>query len=491
LETALPFDFGEFSVRSLGVTVNLPQALGELYPFVAAGLLNGDPALSTSYFAGLLDKVSGPDTAFTLVGYASAVAHELRHYHDYLATPFGGSVMVDHVLASRYVLPAAYVLADEPTVGVPLQQWQALTPRLMRAYKSRTRTGQFNDRPPEALARFTDSADAILKQVRLKHGRSVNWPELDIETTHLLEVSALAIQVEEIERRFGRERAVSFAQYVNQLGVETYTRVFTLFNHFANELSPGRFFSPAVISGVIFFALCGTSEADKEWSHPPDRLMAVLGYLQASRDYPTDDNILAILDHVAVNVCHVPTIRESLAASVKLHNELSEGLPRLAPGGAAKLNDQGLIDGYRGWAKAHEHMVSAILEDPMSYIDPARYLQNSERWVAAPQYLGGTRFATSGESRLIAQLKQAGWKVVWGYGDQAVSPDEVLGVGLMAAPTMTAGQPVLADADATHLSHTTWVVYLLWSTDMLNPVQRAVGANLLKLANPNWDVLLL
>ena len=44
---------------------------------------------------------------------------------------------------------------------------------------------------------------------------------------------------------------------------------------------------------------------------------------------------------------------------------------------------------------------------------------------------------------------------------------------------------------AARLSHTTWVVYLLWSTDMLNPVQRAVGANLLKLANPNRDVLLL
>ena len=65
--------------------------------------------------------------------------------------------------------------------------------------------------------------------------------------------------------------------------------------------------------------------------------------------------------------------------------------------------------------------------------------------MAAPQYLGGSRLATSGEARLIAQLTQAGWTVV----------------------------------------------YLLWSTDMLNPVRREVGANLPKPANPKRDVQLL
>ena len=39
----LPFEMGEFSLRTLGVTINIPDGLGPLLPYVGSFLLASDP----------------------------------------------------------------------------------------------------------------------------------------------------------------------------------------------------------------------------------------------------------------------------------------------------------------------------------------------------------------------------------------------------------------------------------------------------------------
>jgi len=493
----LPFDFGEFSLRSLGITLTLPEQVMQRYPKIALASLHrfrsGDERID--FFRQLFQDEPDDAAKFAVVGYASVFAHEIRHYHDYLATPFGAATMIDLMLAARYLPLIYYLLRDEQSIGLPLQAWEKLSSRLHRVYQQQPGHGSFKENPPEGTGRFTASADAILSRVHARLGRSRQHPEGTLETRDILEASALSIQTEQIERIFDYPTAVTFANNVReQAGTETYSRLWQLFNTAAADISPGFFFSPAVANAIILFALCGTDKEGEEWSHPADRINAVLGYLLYSKEFPTEENILDILEYCS-KIYNIPTMAQSLEESVDFTARFAKGLriewEKDTETLGVELSDDKLYNCFDSWVAAHEQMVSRILQAPLTYCEPKLYLSLINDWAAAPVYLAGSGPAFSVESPLVKNLRDAGWIEVWGEGDLKYSPDEIVQVELMHGPEMTEGSPVLLREEAQFLSLTIWMTYAIWSQGMLHPNHRRVAVAALRGANPGWNVLLL
>lgn len=496
--TLPPFDFGEFSCRSLGVTVNLPEEVGRRFPDAAASAVLAFGSTAPERVAELrrlYTERTDPATRFLLAGYASAMVHELRHYHDYLATPFGASTMADYMLAARYCLPAMAGMAREPTVGLPLQRWQSLSPALHAAYQRHTKSGAFSATPPAALGRITASAQSILQRIERRLGPSPTHPESELTTRHLLEVSALCTQIEYVELLFGYEAAVEFALYVSEYpGTALYSSLIALFNAVADGIAPGQHFSPLVMNAIVFHSLCASGDPDAEWSHPVDRLHSVLGYLQHAREFPDASNVLDILEHVSTAFAY-PGMEESLNASVQRTSELAHALRALAARdrGNGLPADEGLVDCFDAWAAAHEFMARAILRRPGAYLEPASYLDatTAGAFVAAPLYLAGEGPAFRTSEAIVAAFRRAGWTTVWGLGDLDESPDAVQVASLLASPGMTVGHPIIPLDRARYLSMMLWVTSALWSSSMLSPLQRQVASAVLRSGPVEWEVLLL
>jgi hypothetical protein len=149
----LPFNFGEYSPRTLGVTVNLPIELGERLSGIAAGLI-AEPRERQEWFGQLFREGSDRAEKFLALGYASAAFHELRHFHDYLVTPVGTLDAGDYMMAAANLLPALLLLKNQKRIAVPLQAWTAMPDRLYASLRGHGREMLLR-KPPELTEGYT------------------------------------------------------------------------------------------------------------------------------------------------------------------------------------------------------------------------------------------------------------------------------------------------------------------------------------------------
>ena len=110
-------DFGGFNSRFHGATVRLASAADwEVYQALrAGGRAWPDPRLSD-------------DELFGILSIASALAHEIRHFHDFLITPYGGHVfrLRIHAALNALQLLVPIMKSDANCLPFPIQKWCSL-----------------------------------------------------------------------------------------------------------------------------------------------------------------------------------------------------------------------------------------------------------------------------------------------------------------------------------------------------------------------------
>lgn len=474
----LPFDFGEFSLRSIGVTINVPDAVAERYADLVKSLFatsqDEDGAASLkSYFA----KLQSANERFIAKTYSTVMDHERRHFHDFLGTPFGATIMRDMMLAARYFPVALNQLLGENVIALPLQSWSGLSPQLHEIYQKQFAPALFNQQPPRTMDRLTQAVINILNRVQASFTAA----------QPILEASALCIQIEQIEELYGYEEAVSFAETINKMdNAGAYTKMWTLFNNVTNEIDPEYNFSPMVANAILLYGLCGNSDGE-EATTPNRRIEMVLGYLLHAREIATDDNIWDILNHCS-SVFQIPTIEESLAKSVADSKEFVQALRHLGEKDSATLkidvSNKELYDCYEAWITAHEYMAKKIGEDPAGYCEPVTYLKQLENWVATPVYIAA-KFPYDNP------VVKKGWETVWGMGDGDNIAQGILYSELVQQKQLQSGTCVFTLEEANMLSQTIWMIYTIWSRNMLRPMHRSIGRSVLNHVNPEWKIHLL
>jgi hypothetical protein len=196
----------------LGITVNLPLDLGErlkdIFLYLTA---NGKEQLQG--FSRLLQEASSEDERFLILGYASTVCHELRHFHDYLLSPIGVMDGGDFVMAAINLLPAMIILKQEAKVVIPLQAWETLSDRLY-SILNRAGKGTLGRKPPELTRGYTQAVEDRFQSVLARQELSVESPVGSITTAHIVECSALAVQAAYLILMYGAESWPVFREWL-------------------------------------------------------------------------------------------------------------------------------------------------------------------------------------------------------------------------------------------------------------------------------------
>jgi hypothetical protein len=488
-ETRPPiFDFGEFSPRCLGVTVNLPEELGEHMYSMAAFLLADDPEERRHEFVKTFVQDSeDPAAQFIGISYGSVVSHELKHFHDYLASPFGCSVMREHFLLLLQGFVTIPRLLAEPVIGIPLQSWRDLSDSLHQVYTKQSGCRGFKRFPPESTRKTTEYVEVVLRTIQAWHSNPPSAPGFPISTRHLIEAAAIEVQLAVISKSFGPEWAVFFGDHLAKLDkAGTYSTVAGIWRTVAEKFRTS--IPAAVRNAVLFYALCGKPAAgpDDLDAHPASRFVTIMGHMRERNGIPGRDEVLAFLDSCA-GKHHWPTLTEALEESRHANRQyalVARQMARSQGGGDEDRFPHLLFDAYDGWVSAHDEMISRIVKDPLAYLDPVQYLDAAEHWVAAPKYVSttSTEFFREG-ARLYTALIERGWKPVWGVGSA-----EEGSCALFYSPDFTVGLPVITREHAFVLSLYIWDGYALWSRGMLNPASRWVVTQTLARMKTSGDM---
>lgn len=475
----LPFDFGEFSLRTIGVTVNVPESIIQRYANLITTMFsastNGDHVenLRSKY-----EKYEGANEKFIMATYNTIVVHEKRHFHDFLSTPFGSTIMQNLMLACRYIPMAINQLHREDVIAFPLPAWASLNPKLYNIYQKQFTHSIFNEHPPMSINRISESVTKILNRVQAQFSSA----------QQILEASALSIQIHQIEELYGYEAAISFATEVNKKDAAgTYTKMWSLFNTIASKIHEDYYFSPMVANAILLYGLCGNNKEGEETENPIYRINSVLGYLMHSKEIATEENILDILDYCS-SIFNIPTISESLTKSVADSKNFIQILKQLGNQDSELLkvdvSNKELYNSYASWVKAYEYMADKIIKDPTMYCDPASYIQQTPNWVASPLYVAGKFPAQN-------QLIKDEWQTVWGIAEKDMIDQGILDAELIQQKKLTSGKIIFSLDEANLLSQHIWMIYTLWSKSMLRPVHRSIACEVLKTYKPEWEILLL
>jgi hypothetical protein len=488
---SVPFEVGEFSTRSLGVTVNLPARLGDHFRYMSAVTLGGDPVpVRLQFLEDFLKKFPDDDARFIGLCYGTVAGHELRHFHDFLATTYGAFIMAEHMLAISYLFVVMAAMSEEPTIGVPLQAWAKLPEELHDAYRRETKSGMFSRTPPDITTRFTEIELSILDRIKRWRGTSpAHFPDW-LATSHLVEATAIEVQATHMREVFGSERLAFFCNYLRNIDTErTYTIMWDFWDTISKQ-SPARpHFSSAVRNAIAFFALCPplNSKPTDPLAHPTGRFFSLVGYLASRRWVPHDEDVLNLINGWAEKA-GLPGLTEALTASAIYQEQFVQRLRIICKENAEVLGEniypEGFLRACEALASAHKHMVTAVLSNPLRYFDPEYYIEDADRWVAAPQYIATDTTMFSGP--MFEDAEQRGWRPV-------VSRQGKAGVyhNLLYHPLTSPGQQILPPDLAGEFSIYVWMTYWLWSYGMLSSVHRQAAATVWRTGRPEQEILLL
>src|SRR4051812_46556054 len=478
----LPFNFGEYSPRTLGITVNLPLELGERLKDVFLYLSADNPEAQFEGFGRLFREASSEDERFLILGYASTVYHELRHFHDYLLSPIGVMDGIDFAMAAINLLPTMLILKQEQKVVVPLQAWEGLSDRLY-SILNRSGAGTLGRKPPELTKGYTQAVEDRFQSIVARQELSVESPVGPITTAHIIECSALAVQAAYLILNYGGESWPVFRDGLNRVDRSgDYTRVSQLWDWAFQWRPAGVHFSYFVLNSILFMSLCGfpdEAQSNGFRDDPPFRLLSILNYLAKRREAPGDETILPMLDDWA-REAGVLSMGEALNLAMRANREYLTGVFAEMSSLEQTLGFplyRGTRDLFETWMASREHMAQEFLRDQLTYLDPVRYLRNRDRFVACPLYLSTTSGLFDSKSELMDLMRNAGWTPVFGRrsSDNRRSVHQ-----LLRAPGLTTGHVFLDRKQSWDLSSTIWLSHVLWSRDMTGASEREVAVLALK-----------
>ena len=372
---SLPFNFGEYSPRTLGITINLPVELGDRLKQILPYLFADTAEEHLQGLRSLFHQAANDDERFIVLGYASALYHELRHFHDYLLSPIGTLDATDFIMAAVNLLPAQIVLRSEEKIVIPLQAWETLSDR-MYAILNRQGKGTLRRNPPDLSRGYTRAVDERFKALEARQNLSADLPDGPLTTAQIVEASALNVQAAYLLLNYGAEAWPVFRDGLNRADTTgDYTRVSRLWDRSFTWRPPGANFSFGVLNTILFCSLCGFPDETQPpgfRDDPPHRLVSILDYLEKRREVPTNASIIEILNDWAEQA-NTLTFQDALTVALQGHRqyltELYAEMSSLeqALGVAIYTGTRELI---AAMADAREHMVAEFLREPLTTLTP-------------------------------------------------------------------------------------------------------------------------
>jgi hypothetical protein len=201
-------ELGRLDATHLGMWLNFDAVRREADPSLthlvaeAAGLAYSDDHKKFVNATGDMAKRQALISLFT------TFAHEARHFHDLVITPYGSILMNHYVRAALSVLSSQRSLFSSPAVIVPLAEWPSLLPLLGKIDPG---LQQPNPKLTELIATFGE-IEGELKEL----DRGVLYPDASFSATSILESSAILIQIGLAGQIFGLEASNQLMNGIRQ-----------------------------------------------------------------------------------------------------------------------------------------------------------------------------------------------------------------------------------------------------------------------------------
>jgi hypothetical protein len=398
-----PADLGGFDPRFLGITLRFasPEEWGRFRAETYAA--------SVSQLATLPE-----DEAFTLMAEMTVLQHELRHFHDFLLSPYGQRLFRLKLQAFFNGFQALVLLLRAARqqgancLPIPLSRWCR-----MPDDQRRTQIAQWNRGPkkpvdgggwrppdvpglPEAIAPadlvLTDGRDPLATLLAATVRAYDNIGELlrnpntaaavvSLQPWHVMEVSALLVQMQEIANTLGPDAAYRFVDHLPRSGFpDAAVRLFRALDQpwRVRELAPGA----ADLSAVVAWALMGHYEKDGWQACPTERIERLFDHLlrqgppppewplrRKFQDWSDATGLSEPFDALRWQV-------DSNRALVARYQSPASDVPEAQRMGQAAP----VLDAAKTLHAATALMRQTFEADPDGYVSPERYLDRLDRY---------------------------------------------------------------------------------------------------------------
>jgi hypothetical protein len=443
----LDFEVGSFSPLNLGIAISISNSLGPLVGPVMDYLLSASD--STGQLKSQEDAInfaSEHGNLFEFLSYLTVEAHEIRHFHEFLASPYGQALLFDHAMLASCNIPLMTgLLSQEECILLPLPVWAALSDEKFKLLESSLAPVQLRRKPPvpPILLESASTYLASIGSLRRKLDRPENLTteleaianNFNLTFMQMLESSAVSCQIVRLYQLFKRQReARLFCEELQKRDTQqTYTQLwnlwFSLEKHLGTSceglIKPG--ISHAFRNAVSFFCICATRKDDASARtlgaapnvkcHPGDIFAMLYASLLKEKQIPVDSQIIPWLDQQAERM-GLLSLKETLDASVKLSQQRASFLREHFAGSQIDKNANLLtpmfLDGYDELIAGHAYMCETILRDPLRFFNPAKYLKSLDCWVAAPIYYISNLGIEEWERRAIPQRwnEKTQWRIM-------------------------------------------------------------------------------
>lgn len=410
-------DFGHFDGRFLGVCVHA----GDHATFsLVDDAIQGHRPNEDSIWA------TGSEDAGRKVALLTTLAHETRHFHDYLLSPFGAASFRERFLAQYLTKEllvawhAAGIFEQATCLPVPIPRWLRLDASHRRDFIERLNafySGQAVLWPPDFGPELEGSLNEVALEIAERYKRVWElWetPEkirpLGVTPTHVWETSAFLVQLAEADRLYTARGRSCLAEYVVGDVANTYARSIRILRAALGELEEKVALD--LMGVMVTWALLGDERDPSDLASPSTRYL-LLANLLKSKGVPSKEKGYDVLGLFAEwdKALRCPPVEDALRWSLERDERFAESLARDS-GPAAKR--------FRIYAATRRRCVELFLPAPHTYVAPYSYLQmagtalprapllikvsNAPWWNEAEQ-MSFTTYATAGDAVLTSPLQ--------------------------------------------------------------------------------------
>lgn len=362
--------FGRFDPSNFGLWLNI-----ELVVTSHLGTELTPLTMSSFHFAlgdkhrEFIEKLTDDDLTFTLNCF-TMFAHERRHFHDLLATPYGSMLMRQYTRQTLLSLACYHdICFISEAIAVPLSSW--VTNADMFAL------GHNVPPPSDNLRQLHKSLSVMQEELAFFNKGTIRLPEpfTLVDATAILEGLAILTQEHEVEKHFGPAKMPAFWDTFRDSRVnQKYYSAIALCTDFLGPNVPREFLSYCLLA-----SLCGdfADPNPDRFRYPTDLLINLLLWLQKKCDISAVDNFehfFIIVDDFFEQT-YGGNLQDMVTKAAKANEQVSAAFTEMVEQLEKKFNSypafRRVLGVFENFRKVQDPFASNIMIDPLWYVSAA------------------------------------------------------------------------------------------------------------------------
>lgn len=324
------------------------------------------------------------DNALEIYSLSTVLLHELRHFHDFILTPYGNYIFSRKIYQALYGPQSINAITNQyKKIIVPFSRWKDLQlneiEELNEFYRNPQDDNLYELMKLDSIGNLLyekcqDTYDKINDLIFNPNTKDLKY---ELQPYHFFEASAIISQIQGVFYTFGELQANIFmSQIINTEKFTSYNIVIKLLYRLTDSIDL-RF-----ISAIVTWCLLGNYYREKWAACPVQRFANLYLYLQRV-GLPSDPvSIEELYDEWSIEF-GFSKYKQSFDDCTNNMNSL---LIKFKEAVETKENYKYLAETIKYFSQMQQHMQKVFLEEPSNYIYPDKYveLDIAEKFVAAP-----------------------------------------------------------------------------------------------------------